>query len=93
MILYSRKNLYIEYQGTWLHGSEPYNGSNLNPEWVKKSNEGSKFYKNAIEVFTISDPLKRKFAKENNLNFLEIWYKDYKKGLNWVLENIERQVL
>ena len=43
----------------------------------------NKQYENAIHVWTISDPLKRKIAKENNLNWLEFftidqfmtWYK------------------
>lgn len=78
------RGLYVEFQGNWTHGTGPYNGDNLNPEWIKKAKEGSKFYKNAIEVFTVKDPLKRKTAVENNLNFLEIWYKDYKKGLDWI---------
>ena len=27
----------------------------------------------AIDIWTIRDPLKRKIAKKNNLNFIECW--------------------
>lgn len=88
-------NLYIEYQGNWTHGSEPFDSNNpkhieiLN-SWKKKSEEinfqgkNKQFYNNAINVWTISDPNKRKFAKNNNLNWIEFfnmkafmeWYND-----------------
>lgn len=70
-------DLYIEYQGTWTHGKEPYNEQNkehmqLLLKWREKANT-SKFYNNAINVWTIKDPLKRKIAKENGLNWLEFF--------------------
>ena len=33
----------------------------------------SDYYKSAIKTWTITDPLKRKIAKDNNLNFIELW--------------------
>ena len=70
-------DLYIEYQGQWTHGGQPFDENNklhLNKlnEWKEKSIK-SKFYKNAIEVWSSSDPLKRKTAKENNLNWIEFF--------------------
>lgn len=73
-------DLYIEYQGQWTHGKQPFDENNklllhkLN-EWKEKS-LNSKFYENAIKVWTIGDPLKRKTAKENNLNWIEFFNMD-----------------
>ncbi len=69
-------DLYIEIQGTWLHGVHPYTGndediSKLN-EWKKLSKEHS-FYENAIYTWTDLDVRKRETAKENKLNYLEIF--------------------
>ena len=68
-------DLYIELQGSWTHGSESYNPEN--PEHIKIVNEwrskNTKFYNNAINVWTIKVPLKRKTALENNLNYIEVF--------------------
>ena len=70
-------NLYIEYQGTWTHGPHPYDiQSNKDKERRKYLEEkaiNSKFYKNALIVWTVKDPEKRKLAETNNLNYLEIY--------------------
>ena len=91
------ENLYIEYQGWWSHGRMPFDSNNtihikiLNL-WEERSQDLTKtkkrnsLYKEAIKTWTIKDPLKRKIAKENNLNWIEFfnkkqfeeWYK--KKG-------------
>lgn len=81
------KDLYIEYQGMWVHGKRPYNEENSQCleqflQWSMKSNSSS-FYKKAIKTWTISDPLKRETARRNNLNWIEFfnmkqfdeWYK------------------
>ena len=70
-------DLYIEIQGNWTHGNEPYNESNKNHQeilesWKSKS-ETHKYYKNAINVWTIRDVLKRETAKQNQLRYLEIF--------------------
>ena len=73
-------DLYIEYNGAWTHGKHPFNKDNeddieiLN-NWKIKS-ETSKFYKSAIETWTIRDVNKRNLAYKNKLNFIEIWYVD-----------------
>ena len=70
------EDLYIEYNGIWTHGHTPYIGSKENEmklkEWKQKA-ETSKFYQNAIITWTISDIKKRNTAKENNLNYIELW--------------------
>lgn len=70
-------DLYIEFQGLWSHGKHPFNSNDQEDikklESWKQRSERSEFYKNAISVWTVSDPLKRKTAKENNLNWLEFF--------------------
>ena len=76
-------DLYIEYQGFWHHGKEPYDKNNeehikLIEKWKKLKN---KQYKQAIITWTISDPLKRKIAKENSLNWIEFF--NMKEFFEW----------
>lgn len=78
-------NLYIETNFHWTHGNEPFNENSkkcidiLNI-WNKKSKE-SKFYRNAVKVWVVSDPLKRKTAKEHNLNWIEFF--NMKEFMKW----------
>lgn len=72
-------DLFIEYQGTYHHGKEPFDEKNtqhqniLN-EWKERSLKCiNSDYVEAINVWTKKDPLKRKVAVNNKLNFLEIW--------------------
>ena len=69
-------NLYIEYQGTWTHGGKPYQGMDTDLAkleiWKEKA-KSSKFYENAINTWTIRDPLKREIATQNNLNWIEFF--------------------
>ena len=76
-------DLYIEYQGTWTHGNHPFNKDNEEDLKIleKWKNKNTKFYNNAIKVWTIKDPLKRKIAKENNLNCIEFF--NMKEFLEW----------
>ena len=78
-------DVYIEYQGMWTHGKHPFNKDNnedkiLLEDWKNKA-LNSKFYKSAIENWTITDPLKREIAKDNKLNYLEIFPKDSFKDI------------
>ena len=86
------KDLYIEYQGTWGHGKEPFDPNNkkhltIVEEWKKKSKEinykgkTKDSYKNSIKTWTIRDPLKRQTAKKNNLNWIEFF--NFKEFLDW----------
>ncbi len=73
-------NVYIEYQGIWTHGPHPYNVNSpedieIYNNWYNKSRI-SKFYKNALNIWTNVDPLKRQTAKINKLNYLEIFYNE-----------------
>ena len=70
-------NVFIEYQGNWTHGKEPFDSKNPEHierlEFLKSKAKTSKYYKSCLEVWTIKDPLKRKIAQRNNLKFKEIW--------------------
>lgn len=85
-------NTYIEYQGHWTHGVRlgPFNPNNekhvLTLEiWQKRADDGNKFYKSAIDVWTKRDPLKRQIAKENGLIWLEFFnLEDFMKWYNSV---------
>ena len=73
------QDLYIEIQGSWTHGGHPYGtrGDSLVLEhWKKKAASGSDFYANAIDVWTRRDPLKRQWAKEHKLNWIEMFSND-----------------
>ena len=84
-------DLYIEFQGTWIHGKNgktilgAYDKNNREHQkvlsiWQEKA-KNSKFYEIAINVWTIRDPLKREIAKKNNLNWLEFFTLD--EFINW----------
>lgn len=70
-------NYYVEIQGSWTHGSHPFDIDNIDDnkilnEWINKSKK-SDFYKKAICVWTDRDVKKRNIAKENNIRYLEIF--------------------
>lgn len=71
------EDLYIECNYSWTHGPHPYNKDDkedqkLLEKWMERS-EYSDYYKTAIKVWTESDPLKQKIAKDNNLNYLVLY--------------------
>ena len=68
-------DLYIEIQGTWFHGSHPFDENNQEDIdrlnfWKEKNTPG---YRQAIYTWASSDVEKRNTAKQNNLNYLEIF--------------------
>lgn len=75
-------NTYIELQGFWSHGKHPFDSKNQNDidlvnKWKQKINEGHYLYNASLDTWTVRDILKRNKAKENNLNYIEIFnYKD-----------------
>ena len=86
-------DLFIEYNGTWTHGFEPFDSSKkehlerleklLNKiEKRKTQNKDYKYFKIALEVWTNSDPLKLQTASSNKLNYLVLWnWKDVERLL------------
>lgn len=73
---------FIELQCMWTHGGNPYNPNSIEDQaklqrWQSIANNGSRVYKNAIKVWTVLDPNKRKIAKENHLNYIEVFDSDF----------------
>lgn len=67
-------DLYIEYQGTWTHGGKPYENTKEDLQRIKVwKSKNTDYYSGAIIVWKEKDPLKRKTAKENHLNWLEFF--------------------
>lgn len=68
-------DLFLELNGFWTHGKHAYDIVKDKEElelWKCKA-KTSEFYNHAIKVWTISDVMKRNKAKENNLNYKEVW--------------------
>ena len=79
-------DLYIEYNGTWLHGGKFFDKGDLKDleklnQWTEKS-ENSKFYKNAIETWTVRDINKLNTAIENSLNYIAWFNKE--QAYDWI---------
>ena len=71
-----RYDLYVEIQASWTHGGHPFNiemDKNILERWKSKNTD---FYKTAIETWTVRDVKKRDLAKQNQLNYLEIFSND-----------------
>jgi hypothetical protein len=84
-------NYYIEIQGNWTHGVHPFDKCNIDDiktlnEWENKSKK-SAFYKKAIYVWTEHDVKKRNIAKENEINYLEIFSCDFAFCLEQMMSN------
>lgn len=85
--------LYIEFQGNWTHGKHPYTGLDDDLEVVSKWKEQSKtkpYYKNAIYTWTDLDIRKRNIAKENNLNYIELFSKDIDSCISYITDYIHQ---
>lgn len=80
-------DLYIEYQGHFSHGNEPYDPSNDDHRKIveKWKNKNKNSYNDAITVWTIRDPLKRETARKNNLNWIEFF--NMNEFMEWYNEN------
>lgn len=70
-------DLFIELNAHWTHGGKPYNPDDSEcqerlKEWQEKA-KVSKFYKAAIETWTVRDVKKINYAKKNNLNYKTIY--------------------
>ena len=68
-------DLYIEIQGSWTHGKHPFNPDDKKDNeklnyWKSKDSE---YYNNAIYTWTDLDVRKRVCARDNHLNYLEIF--------------------
>lgn len=70
------KDLFIELNFTWTHGGRMFTGCAEDLEkltlWQQKA-QSSKYYRSAIETWTVRDPNKYKKAQENGLNYLTFY--------------------
>ena len=68
-------DLFIEIQGNWTHGKHPFNNTNKKDIEILNiwKSKNTTYYEKAIYDWTQRDVLKRNIAKENNLNYLEIF--------------------
>lgn len=69
------RNMYIELNGTWTHGghwfdSEDVNDIAIRNLWTKR---GTKYYRNAVHVWTVADLQKKADAATNRLNYIVFW--------------------
>ena len=66
---------FIELNGSWVHGNHPFNSdSNEDQKLLEKwKNKNTKYYNNAIKIWSSIDVKKRNKAKEENLNYIEIF--------------------
>lgn len=83
------EDLFIELNLHWTHGPHFFDENDkkdlsLLSIWKEKA-KSSKFYKNAVDVWTKRDVEKRNAALENNLNYFVFWDNDLKDFYNWFL--------
>lgn len=71
------KDLFIEYQGFYTHGTHPYNKESIEDqkeiERLKQKYSNWKKLNEVICTWTVRDVKKREIAKQNNLNYIEFF--------------------
>lgn len=69
------RDLYIELNGLWTHGSHWFDAASDDDKSVVElwSQRGTKYYRNAVHVWTVADVNKRCVARDNNLNYVVFW--------------------
>lgn len=83
---------FIEYQGYFTHGKEPYTGTDEQKEIVRKwKKKEGRLYKVGVRVWTKKDPLKRKTARDNDLNWSEFF--NMQEFLDWFIKERNRKVI
>lgn len=91
-------DLFIEYQGSQFHQTHPYDPNNeddvkLTNRLLEMSNkEHGNYYKAIYNNWTNKDVIKRNIAKENKINFEEIWnYKISDDELKTIISKYETE--
>ena len=85
-------DIWIELNFHWTHGKHPFNENNKNDidrlNYMKTKND--RYYNKAINVWTISDPLKHKIAMENGLNYFRFYTEqEFEEWFNKIKEYVE----
>lgn len=85
---FPEKDIYLEIQGYWHHGPGPYDSSNQEHQKILNKlierSKNSQSHLDAINTWTIRDPMKRKIAQEHHLNFIEVFTHDINILINKV---------
>lgn len=81
-------DLYIEMNISWTHGGHFFCFDDEQDlavlrTWKAKA-ESSKFYRNAIDTWTVRDVMKRQAAAEHGLNYLVFWRQDLADFRSWL---------
>lgn len=82
-------DLFIELNAYWTHGGHWFNANDYDD--MKRLNHMKSMmvdrhsYSDAVNVWTVRDPMKRKIALENKLNYLVFWDNDLNDAKNWFL--------
>ena len=81
-------DLFIECNFHWTHCGHAYDKDNITDQitleqWKSKE---TKYYNNAIYTWTIRDVEKRNKAKQEKLNYVELW--SYEEAVKWINENL-----
>lgn len=87
-------DLFIELNRYWTHGGRPFDPNdeecqNQLDRWKEKA-ETSKFYKNAIDTWTVRDVHKMSVARENNLNYIYLYKESSTTIESIVLEHVSK---
>lgn len=79
------RDMFIELNAFWTHGGHWYSpAATYDTKTVQTwLSEGTEFYKNAVDTWTISDVHKRQTAKDNNLNYIVFWSDSLDDAILW----------
>ena len=91
------EDLFIELNIHWTHGEHFFDKENeedliILKKWQDKAKD-SKFYENAVRVWSKNDVEKRNKAIKNNLNYLVFWKNDLSDFYKWVSSKDNRILL
>ena len=82
-------DLFIELQSFYTHGSKPFTGSEEDLQTLNKlQKKNTESALSTIDVWSVRDVKKRNFAKNFNLNFLEIFSNDLDEIKTQIMQKI-----
>lgn len=88
-------DLFIELNLSWTHGGHWFDSNNISDleqlsKWQERSlQRGSRYYKQAIETWTVRDVAKKQTAEANGINYLVFWRNDLSDARAWLLDRQE----
>jgi len=86
---FPNNDLYVEIQGSWTHGPHPFTGSDDDIDLLEKwKSRNTEYYDNAVDVWVVRDVEKRRVAKQNNINYLEIFSCDLDECVDVIMNRL-----